>query len=40
MKFFVKDFFSKFEQIHSFMQIWLYHLLKKFLLENFIFCAV
>ena len=40
MKFFVKDFFSKFAQIHSFMQIWLHHLLKKFLLENFIFCAV
>ena len=39
MKFFIKDFFSKFDQIRSFLQIWS-HLLKKSLLENFIFCAV
>ena len=32
-------FFSKCEQIHSFLQIWS-HLLKKSLMENFIFCAV
>ena len=31
--------FSVNDQIHSFWQIWL-HLLKKFLIENFFFCAV
>ena len=35
----IKDFFSKCDQIHSFWQIWL-HLLKKFLIDNFFFCAV
>ena len=39
MKFFNKDFFSKCDQIRSFLQIWS-HLLKKSLTENFIFCAV
>ena len=39
MKFFIKDFFSKYDQIYSFLRIWS-HLLKKFLMENFIFCAV
>ena len=39
MKFFIKDFFRKFDQIHSFLQIWS-HLLKKSLMENLIFCAV
>ena len=39
MKFSIKDFFSKFDQIHSFLRIWS-HLLKKSLMENFIFCAV
>ena len=39
MKFYITDFFSKCEQIHSLMWIWSY-LLNKFLLENFIFCAV
>ena len=39
MKFPIKDFFSKCDQIRSFLWIWL-HLLKKFLMENFIFCAV
>ena len=39
MKFFLKDFFSKCDQIRSFLWIWLY-LLKKSLMENFIFCAV
>ena len=39
MKFFFKDFFSKCDQIHSLLQIWS-HLLKKSLMENFIFCAV
>ena len=34
MKFSTKDFFSK-----SFLRIWS-HLLKKSLMENFIFCAV
>ena len=33
-----KDFFSKYDQIRSFLRIWL-HLLKKFSMENFIFCA-
>ena len=39
MKFSVKDFFSKSKQIRSFLRIWS-HLLKKSLIENFIFCAV
>ena len=38
MKFSGKDFFSKCDQIRSFLQIWS-HLLKKSLMENFIFCA-
>ena len=38
MKFSIKDFFSKCDQIRSFLQIWS-HLLKKSLMENFIFCA-
>ena len=39
MKFSIKDFFSKCDQIRSFLRIWS-HLLKKPLLENFIFRAV
>ena len=39
MKFSIKDFFSKCDQICNFLQIWS-HLLKKSLMENFIFCAV
>ena len=39
MKFSVNDFFSKCDQIRSFLPIWL-HLLKKSLTENFTFCAV
>ena len=39
MKFSIKDFFSKCDQIQSFLQIWSY-LLKKFWIDNFIFCAV
>ena len=39
MEFSIKDFFSKFEQIYRKLQIWL-HLLKKSLMENFIFYAV
>ena len=39
MKFSMKDFFSKFDQIRSFLRIWS-HLLKKSLMENFIFCAM
>ena len=39
MKFSIKCFFSKCDQICKKLQIWSY-LLKKFLMENFIFCAV
>ena len=39
MKFSIKDFCSKCDQIHSFLRIWS-HLLKKSLMENIIFCAV
>ena len=39
MKFTIKDFFSKCDQIRSFLRIWS-HLLKKPLMENFIFYAV
>ena len=39
MKFSIKDFFSKFDQIHSFLRIWS-HLLKKSVMENFNFRAV
>ena len=38
MKFSIKDFFSKCDQIHSFLRIWS-RLLKKYLMENFIFYA-
>ena len=39
MKFSIKDFFSKCDQIRSLLRIWSY-LLKKSLLENFIFCVI
>ena len=39
MKFSIKNFFSKCDQIRRKLQIWS-HLLKKYLQENFIFCAV
>ena len=39
MKFSIEDFFSKCDQIRSFLRIWS-NLLKKSLIENFIFCAV
>ena len=39
MKFYIKDFFSKCDQIGSFLRI-RSHLLKKALMENFIFCGV
>ena len=39
MKFSIKDFFSKCDQISNFLRIWSY-LLKRSLMENFIFCAV
>ena len=39
MKFYIKDFFSKCDQIRWKLRIWS-HSLKKSLLENFIFCAV
>ena len=39
MKFYIKDFFSKCYEIRSFLRIWS-HLLKKSLMENFIFCAM
>ena len=38
MKFSIKDFFSKCDQIRSFLWIWS-HLLKKFSMENFILSA-
>ena len=39
MKFSINDFFSKCDQIRMKLRIWS-HLLKKSLMENFIFCAV
>ena len=39
MMFSIKNFFSKFDQVRRKLQIWS-HLLKKSLMENFIFCAV
>ena len=39
IKFPIKDFFSKCDQIHSFLRLWS-HLRKKSCMENFIFCAV
>ena len=39
MKLLIKDFFSKCDQIRRSLAIWS-HLLKKSLMENFIFCAV
>ena len=39
MKFSIKDFFSKADQIRRKLWIWS-HLLKNSLMENFIFCAV
>ena len=39
MKISVKNFFSKCDQIRKKLRIWS-HLLKKSLMENFIFCAV
>ena len=39
MKFSIKDFFSKCDQILSFLRMWS-HLLKKSLMESFNFCAV
>ena len=39
IKFYIKNFFSKCDQIHSFLRIWS-HLLKKSLMENFIVCTV
>ena len=39
MKFSITDFFSKCDQIRRKLRIWT-HLLKKSVMENFIFCAV
>ena len=39
MKFSVRDFFSKCDKIRNFLRIWS-HLMKKSLMENFIFRAV
>ena len=38
MKFFIKDFFNKRDQIHSLLWIWS-HLLEKSIMENFSSCA-
>ena len=39
MKFSIKDFFSKYDQTHSFLRIWS-HLLRISLTESFNFCEV
>ena len=39
MKLSITDFVSKCDQTRSFLQIWS-HLLKKYVTENFVFCAV
>ena len=39
MKFSIKGFFSKYEEIHRKLWIWS-HFLMKALVENFIFCTV
>ena len=39
MKFSIKDFSSKCDKIGSFLRTWS-HFLKKYLIENFIFCTV
>ena len=39
MKFSINDFFSKCDKARSFLWIWS-HLLKKSLMDNFIFCTV
>ena len=39
MKFSIKDFSSKYDQIRRRLRIWS-HSLEKSLMENFIFCAV
>ena len=39
IKFSIKDFFSKCDQVRSKLRIWS-HLLKKSLMQNLIFCAV
>ena len=39
MKFSIEDFFNNCDQICSFLRIWS-HLLKKSIMENFIFCTV
>ena len=39
LKFFIEDFFSKCDQIRSFLRIWT-HLLKKSSVKNLFFCAV
>ena len=39
MKYFVNDFSSKYDQIRRKLRIWS-RLLKKYLMENFHFCAV
>ena len=39
MKFSIKDFFNKYDQISKKLRIWS-HLLKKSLMKNFNFCAV
>ena len=39
MKFSIKDFFSRYDQIRRKLQIWS-HLLKQSLTENFFFCVL
>ena len=39
MRFFIKDFYSKCDQIRRKLRIWS-HLLENYLMENFILCAL
>ena len=40
LKFYIKDFFSKCEQIHRKLRIWLHLLKEKPLMKNLISCVV
>ena len=40
MEFSIKDFLSKCDQISKYLWIWSHLLKKKYIMENFIYCAV